>query len=125
MAYSTEINFTSRELSPKEKVMIKDLTNAMPLDKAVEGTDSFAISPDYYAILSIHNDKAKGDKDYTVCIIVDTTGNKYKTGSESFINAFKDIMSEIGEVDEEWELSVYGLPSKNYSGKKFLTCSVI
>lgn len=125
MAYNVTIDFASKELSGKDKVMLKDLTNATPLERCVDGADSFVIRPDFYALLSVHNDKAKNNTDYKVCIIMDVQGNKFKTGSESFISAFTSIMEDMADCDEAWELSVYGLPSKNYAGKNFLTCSVI
>ena len=125
MAYNVTISKASRDLSPKERVMLKDLTNATPLERCVEGDVEFQISPDFYAILNVHNDKAKNDKDYTVLLIMDNAGNKYKTGSESFISAFTSIMEDMADCKEEWSISIYGLPSKNYQGKRFLTCSVI
>ena len=125
MSYSVTIKDSSRQLSPKEKVMVKDVTNAVALDKCISDADSFVIEPDYYVTLSIHNDKAKGDKDYDILLIIDKAGCKFKTGSESFISAFVSIREDMAECNEEWSLSVYGLPSKNYSGKNFLTCSVI
>lgn len=123
--YSVTIKESSRQLSPKEKVMVKDVTNAVALDKCVADSDTFEIKPDYYVSLTIHNDKAKGDKDYDILMIIDENGNKFKTGSESFISAFTDIMGDMADCEEDWSLSVYGIPSKNYSGKRFLTCSVI
>ena len=58
-------------------------------------------------------------------IVVDKTGNKFVTGSESFFAAFKGIFEEMGGTDEDYEIEVYRLPSKNYKGKEFLTCSIV
>ena len=38
---------------------------------------------------------------------------------------FKAIVDEMGDTDEEYEVEVYRLPSKNYKGKEFLTCSIV
>ena len=45
--YSVTIKESSRQLSPKEKVMVKDVTNAVALDKCVADSDTFEIKPDY------------------------------------------------------------------------------
>ena len=35
------------------------------------------------------------------------------------------LYEEMKDEDEEWAIKVYRLPSKNYKGKEFITCSVI
>lgn len=122
--FSVTIRESSRELSPKEKVMMKDISNAVKLDTACE-EEAIVIYPAYHVILDVHNSKSD-NPDYTNYVIVDKEGKKYVTGSPSFWNAYTDIMSEMYDVDDEdWALEVYKLDSKNYSGKKFLTCSII
>lgn len=126
--YKVTITKTSKELSVKEKIAIKDFSNATPLDTALETeNDTLVITPNYYAILSVHNEKAKDNPDYKKYIIVDKSGNKYVTGSESFFTSFCDIMDEIADagVDEEFSIECYKKPSKNYKGKHFITCSII
>lgn len=120
--YSVTIKYVSKELSAKERVMIKDTTNAVSLDEVTQGA-KFVFEPDYYAILNVHNEKSE-DKDYTKYLIVDKGGNKIVTGSESFFTAFNDIMSEMEGTDETFEIEAYRLPSKNYKGKEFITCSI-
>lgn len=121
--YYVTIKFVSKELSAKERVMIKDTTNAIGLDEATQDA-KFVFEPDYYAILDVHNEKSE-DKDYTKYLIVDKGGNKLVTGSESFFTAFKDIMDEMEGTDETFEIEAYRLPSKNYKGKEFITCSIV
>lgn len=121
--YSVTIKYVSKELSAKERVMIKDTTNAVSLDEVTQGA-KFVFEPDYYAILNVHNDKSE-DKDYTKYLIVDKGGNKIVTGSESFFTAFNDIMDEMEGTDENFEIEAYRLPSKNYKGKEFITCSIV
>ena len=122
MAYSASIKESSRELSAKERIMLKDTTSAVKLDQATQVED-IHISVDSYAILNIHNDKAT-PTDYENYIILDRNGTKYVTGSQSFWNAFMDIFSEMENESEEWSIRVYRHPSKNYSGKDFITCSI-
>ena len=122
MAYSASIKESSRELSAKERIMLKDTTSAVKLDQATQVEDVH-ISVDSYAILNIHNDKAT-PTDYENYIILDRNGTKYVTGSQSFWNAFMDIFTEMENESEEWSIRVYRHPSKNYSGKDFITCAI-
>lgn len=122
MAYSASIKESSRELSAKERIMLKDTTSAVKLDQATQAED-IHISVDSYAVLNIHNDKAT-PTDYENYIILDKNGTKYVTGSQSFWNAFMDIFSEMENESEEWSIRVYRHPSKNYSGKDFITCAI-
>lgn len=121
--YKVEIVETSKELSAKERIQLKDTTDAIKLDKATQ-VDSVEIDVDYYAELSIHNDKAD-DKDYANYVIVDKLGARYVTGSPSFWSAFRNIFDEMATESEPWKLKVYRMPSKNREGKDFITCSLI
>lgn len=121
--FEAKIREASKELTAKERVKFKDTTNAVQLDDATKDT-SLVIAPDFYVILDIHNERSE-DKDYVKYIVVDKAGNKFVTGSESFFTAFKSIFEEMGGTDEDYEIEVYRLPSKNYKGKEFLTCSIV
>ena len=122
IGYEVTIKEASMELSAKERIRLKDTTNAIKLDTATDNAP-ITITPKAYAILSIHNEKSD-NVDYLNYIIVDKDGNKYVTGSESFWSSFKSIWDEMETEAEEWELEIYKLDSKNYKGKKFLTCSL-
>ena len=123
--YTATVAFSSKELSALEKVKIKDVKRAIRLDVAT-ANESITIAPAYYAVIDIHNEKSD-DKDYKNYVIVDINGERYVTGSNSFFNAFVDIFAEVEELiddGEAVEFEIYQLPSKNYSGKKFLSCSL-
>ena len=120
--YEVTIKEASMELSAKERIRLKDTTNAIKLDTATDNA-TITITPKAFAILSIHNEKSD-NVDYLNYIIVDKDGHKYVTGSESFWSSFKSIWDEMETEAEEWELEIYKLDSKNYKGKKFLTCSL-
>lgn len=122
--YKATITFASKELTGKEKVMLKDLTNAVSLDDASDGNAPLVVDLDYYAHIHIHNERSE-NKEYDVCVVVDKTGTKYRTGSESFRTSLEEIVEDMADTDEEWSLSVYRMPSKNYKGKSFITCSVV
>lgn len=121
--FEAKIREASKQLSAKERVKFKDTTNAVQLDEATKDKP-LRIAPDFYVILDIHNDHSE-DKDYVKYVIVSKEGTKYVTGSESFFSSFKAIVDEMGGTGEEYEVEVYRLPSKNYKGKEFLTCSIV
>lgn len=126
--YSVKIIESSKELTAREKISAKDFSNAMALDTELIDTNStVVITPAAYLILGVHNEHSKNDKDYKKYLIIDTAGNKYVTGSESFFTAFLDIFNAMAEdaPGEEYSIEVYKKPSKNYQGKHFLTCSIL
>ena len=120
--YSVSIKETSRNLTAKERIAIKDTTSAVKLDEATQ-VESVTINPSMYAVLSIHNDKSD-NPDYENYIVVDKNGTNFVTGSQSFWTSFIDIWVEMENEDEEWSVLVYRHPSKNYKGKEFITCAI-
>lgn len=122
--YSVAIREVSKEMSARERIKLKDTTNAIKLDEATTGEAPLVIAPVAYAILDIHNEKSD-NVDYANYIIMDDAGNKYVTGSESFWTSFKEIWDEMENENESYEIEVYKVDSKNYKGKQFLTCSIV
>lgn len=120
--YSVSIKESSRELTAKQRIALKDTTGAVKLDEATQ-VEPVIINVDMYAILAIHNEKSE-NPDYDNYILVDKNGTKYVTGSASFWSSFMDIFTEMEGEDEAWTLKVYRVPSKNYKGKDFITCSI-
>ena len=124
--YTTSITESSKELSTREKIKLKDLTSAIAIDKVVEPEKPLVIAPDFYAYLSIHNEKLpENEQDYKTMVIVDKSGTKYYTGSDSAISSFVDIFDEMIDTAEPFEIEFYKRESKNYSGKHFITCSLV
>lgn len=126
--YKAKVADASRELTAKEKIMLKDTSNAFSLDELTQevqfNNEKLILNIDYYVTIDVHNDKAD-DKDYQQFILVDKDGKKYYTGSTSFINNFIDIFDELTEAGEEVTIEIYRKESKNYKGKEFITCSVV
>ena len=127
--YSATITECSRELTPKERVMFKDLGNATKLNEVAEEAqkaDAKAIIENVvdYAIVDIHNE-ASEDVDYKNYLIITADGEKYYTGSTPFWNSFKGIWDEMHDAGEEWGIQLNLIPSKKYAGKTVLTCSLI
>lgn len=125
--YTVTIVSSSRELSAKERVSLKNSNGAIKLDEATKNGEVI-ISPVGYAVLGIHNEKS-ADKDYQQYVIFDKSGEKYITGSASFFDTFIGIYSELnganGEQIEDYSIRVLRKPSKNYKGKEFITCDIL
>ena len=127
--YTATISEASRELTAKERVMFKDLGNAVKLNDLAEeamqsGSKAVITNVKDFVIIDIHNEKSE-DTDYKNYLIIDGEGEKYYTGSNAFWNSFKGIWDEMHDSGEEWGIQLNLIPSKNYSGKKVLTCSLI
>ena len=127
--YSATITETSMELTAREKVMFKDTQNAVSLldlakDAKANGAKAIVENIKGYVVLDIHNEKSD-DIDYKNYLIVDGNGDKYVTGSDSFMNSFLDIYKEMKDETEPWSIQLNLLPSKNYKDKEILTCSLI
>jgi len=112
----------SKELTARERLMLKDTTNANKLDTLLNDEAEVIIEPAMYATLNVVFDTPDEGEDYEQYVIIDNNGNKYVTGSQSFWNAFKDIVEEMG--DEPFEIVAYRKDSKNRPGKYFITCSI-
>lgn len=126
MAFNVNIKEASRELSKRDILKFTDTSTATKLDKEItEVGEIIQIKPVDYFILSVHNDKVKDerDRDYTQYLILAEDGRTYLTGSESFFNSFMHIW-EVMDGDD-FEIIIFKLPSKNYEGKAFLTCSIV
>lgn len=121
--YSVTVSETSKELTAKERIQIKDTTDAIRLDEATK-ENAVMIDVDFYAVLNIHNEKSD-DKEYTTYVIVDKDGQRYTTGSPSFWSSFMNIYEEMKNESESWAIKAYRMPSKNRAGKDFITCSLI
>ncbi len=124
--YNATIRECSKELSTKERIAIKDTSNAASIDELTNLEGKIVLDFAYYVVLDIHNDKSD-NQDYIKVVIADKSGNKYVTGSESFLSSLTDIVSEMtaaGEGDNI-QLEIYRKESKNYKGKSFITVSLI
>lgn len=118
--YSAKIINASKEISKKEQVQLKDTGDCVQLDTVCN--EPVLIDVDFYVVLQIHNENSD-TKDYDKLVIKDKNGTKYITGSHAFMTSFLDIMNEMEDCDEEFQIKAYKLPSKNFS-QPFLTCSV-
>ena len=116
------IEESSRELSAKERVALKDTTAALKLAELTK-EGGVQVYVDAYAVLNVHNEHSD-NKDYYIYLLLDKDGTTYCTSSKPLFDSFKDIYEEMKDEDEEWGIEIYRLPSKNQSGD-FLTCKII
>ena len=124
--YRSEITETSIvNMSKIDLVAFKNLSDCIPMEQNIENSEDgyFTIKPVDYVKLHVENDQSE-NREYDVLIIVADNGDKYKTGSEAFERAFMDIFTEL-QHEDGWLLKIFGKESKNYKGKKFLTCSAV
>lgn len=124
MGYNVELVESSKELTARERVKIKKIDAAIPIDSVVDVDKPLVIAPDSYAVLDVHNEKSD-NKDYRKYVIVDKTGNLYTTGSGSLWTSFREIFDEMAVEPDEYEIEIYKKESKNYKGKHFLTCTIL
>lgn len=122
--YVVEIIESSRDLTLKERVAVKNINDTVPLGD-ICNVEPLDIEVDAWVHLHVLNDRSE-EKEYDVFIIYDKEGTCYTTSSVSFWTSFKGIWDEIIlEPDTEWKLRVLSKPSKNRQGKTFLTCTII
>lgn len=121
--YSVKVGYSSRELTNRERVSVKDLTKAISLGDVTK-TGPFVFDVDYYVRLDITNPLSDGEKTYTKYVIVTKSGERLCTSSESFISSMEDIMAEFDD-GEEYEMEAYRAPSKKRQGQEFLCCSLV
>lgn len=124
--FVAKIRESSKELTAKERVAIKDTSNAISIDEVTAAEGKLVIDYAFHVIIDIHNEHSD-NKDYVKCVVVDKAGTKYVTGSESFRNALVEIVNEMTEAGEgdNIQIECYRKESKNYKGKSFITCSLI
>lgn len=121
--YTAKVERTTIELSPKDRIRIKNFSSAHALDEIVSEESPLVIDMAFYAIVNVHNPKGKDKVDYDKCVIVDNSGEMYVTGSATLIRQLDDIAAEMG--GEPFSIEVYKRPSKNYKDKCFMTCNII
>ena len=121
--FTTTIRECSMELSARDRIKIKDISSSKSLDELVTPDKTFEFTPIGLAVLDVHNENSKSDKDYVKYVFIADDGKRYNTGSETLYNNYLDILEEMG--DEVFAIECYKKPSKNYKDKYFLTCALV
>lgn len=122
--YEVKIIESSKELSARERISLKNFDEMIALDEAVNAeTPRLMIDVSGYVVASVHNEKSD-NVDYNKFIIIDKDGQRYITGSIQFFSSFKEIWDEMDGENDDWGITVYKRESNNYKGKEFLTCTI-
>lgn len=125
--YGVVITDSSRELNAVERLKFKDTNDAKNIDDIIAGEVTFLeLKVAEWVMLKVHNESSE-TKDYNVLLLVSENGDKYKTGSKSFIDSFSDINDELiddGINISDVNIKAYKKPSKNFANKSFLLCSI-
>ena len=122
--YKATVVKESKELSAKERIAVKDFGKAIKIDEVVGPDDGLVIDVDYSCIVHVDNGYSE-NKSYDVFVLVDKGGNKYVSSSKHLADAYFNIVDEMQGSDEEYQINIYKLESKNYKGKYFLTCEIV
>ena len=123
MAYSATIRESSFELSARDRLRFKDMSNSASLDELTNGAEFIIHNPKGYVVVDIHNDKAD-TPDYIKFVVIDDNGASFSTGSDSFIRSFVDIFNEM-QGEGEYDIVVSKHESKNYKGKGYIKASIL
>ena len=76
--YMVEIIEASKDLTAREAIKLKDTTDAIKLDDAIEWDGAITLDVDMYAELLVHNSKSEKEE-YPLYIVIATDGKKYYT----------------------------------------------
>jgi hypothetical protein len=125
MAYKAKVVKSTKEISVREKIRLKNFSDFIQLDEATE-LEPVLIDIDYVATVHVENDKSD-NTEYDKQVYIDKNGQGYVSGSETLFRQFEDIYDEMSDegLEDEITIKVYKSPSKNYKGKSFLTCNLV
>lgn len=120
--YKATITFCNKELSGREKISFKDLSDSRPVNDLQAGA---IITVDTWGTVEVHNEYSES-KDYTNTVIISDEGQKYNTSSQSFFNAIDAIYDELQDAgdNDPFAIRIIKKQSKNNSGS-FLTCALV
>lgn len=125
-SYKVKIAYQSRELSKIEQAVV--MTNgAKKLDELVPeaGTNqTFVLEAiNGYAVVEIHNENSRQNKDYTRLVIFTEDKACYYTGSPTFTDNFRKIYDLMAD-ESGWGVECFKGKSTRYKDKSFLSCSL-
>lgn len=118
--------FSSKELSAKERIQIKDRSDAISISSLVDSAgDSFpTIEVDYFTVLSVDFDDEEKEN-FTTLVIRDKNGSKYTTSSTAFRNSFMNIYEELAKDGvDEFVVECYKSPCTNRVGN-YYACRLV
>ena len=117
--YKQNVIASSKELSKKDLLRLKDTSAALSLNDLVktDGEKLRLIITDY-AYLEVETDQESFNK----MILTDTDYNQYQTGSEVFAKSIQEIFTDLeDELEDGVIIDVFKKKSNNQNGF-FLNC---
>lgn len=106
--------------------IMTNLSSCADIGELTRDENSLVLNIGGYAVVAIHNERSKGEKDYDKLIIVTTDGRLFITGSPSCMETFRAIWDMMeGEDPETWGVEFFQMASQNFKGKSFITCKVV
>lgn len=129
VTYKATIIDQSPHITKFQAIMMKDTAGAIQLGDITETGETIRFRPVGWITLHVENSKSD-DGEYDQYVFIDDDRNTYVTGSASFKKSFDEIMESLddmeeGEIPADWAIKVFAKDSKNYKGKKFLSCSLV
>ena len=125
--YKVTVTASTKELTAREKIALKNFGSyAIPLDQFLDENGEKATIPVVdYITLHIENNKSE-NPEYDVYLIVSNDATYY-TSSNSLHNSIVNIIEELKDANDTdpWSIAVSKKESKNYKGKKFITCALV
>ena len=122
--YTCKIIESNGEFDAYERVMCKDIGDAIPLDEA---TQQVPVVIEYakHLILAIHNEKSE-NKNNEKSVVIDQAGRKFVCGSATLRRELESIIEDLADngIYSDFNIKVYRKASNNYKGKDFITCSL-
>ena len=121
-AVKTTLTYANCELSAREKIKMKDISDSRPISELQTGD---IITVDVWALVQVHNENLD-EQDYQNLIIKTPQGEKYHSSSNRFFLVVDGIQSELDDAGESgaFDIRVVKKQSKNNSGQ-FLTCALV
>ena len=115
-----------KELNFRERARLVKLAGEKKIDKEIQLAENgkLVIKPDYYAILDVHNPSAENEDYSIMCFVCDD--DLYTTSSETLKDSYLELLELAKDSNEslDFPIEIYGVPSKNYSGREFFTCTI-
>lgn len=131
--YEVKIAECSQDLTVRERIQLKDTSASTGLNNALteieaQGGNALEITPLMWAALSVHNEYANDNKDYTVYILKCDDGVTYSTSSKSFWRSFTEIVEEL-QADGDCQPGTFSVMVYHQTSKKnvnkLLLCSLV
>lgn len=127
-AFECEIISGSENLTAQDRIKIRLMNCATPLDEIITPEEPLKMVVDKWAVLHVHNEKLRerdSEPDYDSYVFIDENGTIYTTSSDVAAKSFKMIVDECetaGIID--YAVVFYKTPSKNYKGKFMINCTI-